>query len=208
MRPDLVVIHFTAMTDTGSALDRLCDPVAEVSAHYLIDPDGIVHAMVPEDVRAWHAGAGAWGGVVDVNSRSVGIELCNDGRSPFAAAQMDALEEMLRGIMSRWSIPRERIIGHSDCAPGRKADPGRRFDWARLAMRGLAAPTPSSLQTGRFVDDMRRAGYTATDDPAILLAALRLRHRPWACGPRDARDEAIAHGLARDFPVDRKGASG
>ncbi len=200
----MAIIHFTAMQSAEAALDRLCDPAAEVSAHYLVDARGRATRMVPEDLRAWHAGAGAWGKTTDVNSRSIGIELCNDGRSPFPEPQMAALETLLAGIVRRWRIPPERVIGHSDCAPGRKVDPGPRFDWARLSRRGLAVTVPPARYGGDgFAADMRAAGYTATEDPAILLAALRLRHRPWARGPRDAWDAGLAHALARRFPVDR-----
>ena len=104
-RPDLVVIHYTAMADCDAAERVLCSPVYEVSAHYLITTQGEVIQLVDEADRAWHAGAGAWGSVTDVNSRSIGIELSNIGTAPFAASQMDALETLLLGIMDRWSIP-------------------------------------------------------------------------------------------------------
>nr|MCU0803448.1 N-acetylmuramoyl-L-alanine amidase [Paracoccaceae bacterium] len=137
-RPDLIVIHYTAMESCAAALARLCDPVAEVSAHYLIDVDGTVLALVPEDKRAWHAGAGSWAGRDDVNSRAIGIELANDGKAPFAHRQMLALEGVLAGAMRRWGIGPAGVIGHSDMAPDRKSDPGPRFDWRRLALKGLA----------------------------------------------------------------------
>ena len=190
------MLHYTAMDTPGRALDWLCAPESQVSAHYLVDRSGGAVRLVPEVERAWHAGAGAWGGVRDVNSRSIGIEICNTGRMPFAAAQMDAVEALVAGIMARWAIPPRRVIGHSDCAPGRKVDPGARFDWARLARSGLAAATPRAEGAGDFAALMVRAGYTADADPATLLSALRLRHRPWARGPLDARDLGIAAGLA------------
>ncbi|WP_330220641.1 N-acetylmuramoyl-L-alanine amidase [Palleronia pelagia] len=204
-RPDMVVLHYTAMASCEAARDRLCDPAAEVSAHYLVGPDGRVIHMVQEDQRAWHAGAGAWGPVRDVNSRSIGIELSNDGTSPFAAAQMDALERLLPGILARHGIPPARVIGHSDMAPGRKVDPGPRFDWARLARRGLAisvTPEGGDMDDSAFAAAMAQADYTATEDPGTLLCALRLRHRPWATGPRDATDAGLARALARRFGVD------
>lgn len=136
------------MQSAQSAVERLCDPACEVSAHYLIDAQGAVIQMVDEEMRAWHAGAGVWGGQGDVNSRSIGVEMDNDGTCPFTAAQMDALEPLLHGIMARWSIPASGVIGHSDMAPGRKFDPGPRFDWARLARQGLAVwPRNISDQT-------------------------------------------------------------
>ncbi|MGR3464350.1 N-acetylmuramoyl-L-alanine amidase [Limimaricola sp.] len=206
-RPDLVVIHFTAMESHDAALARLCDPTAEVSAHWLISGTGDVTALVPEERRAWHAGAGRWGAVDDVNSRSIGIELYNRGDHPFAGPQMAALEELLPGIMARWRVPPERIIGHSDMAPGRKDDPGPRFDWQRLARRGLSIwpePGPGGAPGPHAFDDLaRQFGYTADVTHAQRLAAFRLRFRPYATGPVDATDMGLIADLAHRFPVDR-----
>jgi N-acetylmuramoyl-L-alanine amidase len=146
-RPDLVVIHYTAMASCAEALERLCDPVAEVSAHYLIDTDGTLLSLVEEASRAWHAGAGEWAGRGDVNSRSIGIELANTGSQPFPAPQMRALETLLAGILDRWSLPLQAVIGHSDMAPDRKGDPGPRFDWRGLAWQGLSIwPDPCAAR--------------------------------------------------------------
>ncbi len=202
------------MESCEAARDRLCDPVAEVSAHYLIGRGGAVLALVDEARRAWHAGAGEWGGCRDINSASIGIELDNDGRSPFAEPQMAALEGLLPGIMARWDIPPEGVIGHSDMAYARKSDPGPLFDWARLARAGLSvwpesgvAPggpadyaTPETI--GAFAAALRRFGYAAPDPaPPLLLHAFRMRFRPDG-GAFDARDLALAEDLARRFPVD------
>ena len=194
------------MQSAQAAANTLCNPETQVSAHYLIAADGDITALVPEDQRAWHAGAGRWGDVDDVNSRSIGIELDNTGFAPFAAAQMDALEELLSGIMARWTIRPERVIAHSDMAPGRKIDPGPRFDWRRLARGGLSVwpqdGEGADISDDRFVALMRRFGYTATDDPDLLLRVLRLRFRPRLEGPRDGRDAAIITDLAGRFAVD------
>ncbi len=201
-RPDLVVIHYTAMPSCGEARARLCDPAAEVSAHYLISETGAVEALVPEAARAWHAGAGAWGGVSDVNSRSIGIELANPGDAPFPAPQMAALESLLADVLARWAIPPERVIGHSDMAPGRKRDPGPRFDWRRLARAGLSVwPGPGGDPAAPLCRSLRRFGYPEAA-PDMLLAAFRLRFRPWGGGPERAEDRAAADDLARRFPVD------
>ncbi|KJZ19706.1 N-acetylmuramoyl-L-alanine amidase [Loktanella sp. S4079] len=200
----MVVLHYTAMKSASAALATLCNPANEVSAHYLIAEDGEVLSLVPEAMRAWHAGAGRWGTETDVNSRSIGIEIANDGYSPFAAAQMNALEEVLDGIRARWAIRPERVIGHSDMAPGRKIDPGGRFDWRRLAMTGLSV-WPAAAGQGdpsEFAVHARTFGYTATDDPDLLLSVFRLRFRPWATGPVDAVDAGIAAHLAQLYPVD------
>lgn len=200
--PDLIVLHFTAMASTAESAERLCDPQAEVSSHYLIAPQGDILPLVPEELRAWHAGGGAWGATTDVNSRSIGIELQNDGRSPFALAQMQALVDLLGDIRRRWSIPRARIIGHSDMAPLRKADPGARFDWQALALLGQSVwPEHTTEPAPDFTKAARAFGYPDLDE-TTLLSAFRLRFRPWASGPIDAIDRALIADLAQRFPVD------
>ena len=203
LRPSLIVLHYTAMDSAEAACARLCDPAAEVSAHYLITGKGETVPLVPEDQRAWHAGAGEWQGRDDINSRSIGIELDNRGNHPFSEPQMVTLETLLRGIMERWSIPPEGVIGHSDMAPGRKIDPGPRFDWSRLARQNLAGkgsqyaendcksdPTPDA-----FIAAAHAAGYTATDDIDLLLHSTRLRYAPWRKGPLCAADMSLGHDL-------------
>lgn len=206
-RPDLIVIHYTAMASMAEARARLCDPAHEVSAHWLISEQGAAEQLVDEALRAWHAGAGAWGAVSDVNSRSIGIELANTGAAPFPEAQMAALERVLAGIMGRCGIPPARVIAHSDMAPARKSDPGPRFDWRRLAIAGLSV-WPDMRSGGRpvaFRDHARRFGYPDVEE-ALILRAFRLRFRPWAEGPADALDAAMAEDLALRFPVDGGGA--
>ena len=202
-QPDLIVLHYTAMETAEAALKRLCDPSAEVSAHYLINETGHIWQLVPENQRAWHAGAGQWGDVTDVNSRSIGIELANRCDHPFPEPQMTALEDLLRSIMDRRRIAPARVIGHSDMALGRKIDPGPRFDWLRLARQGLSIwPTPACV--GDFQSDARSFGYAQAASHDDILAAFRMRFRPWARGPLDERDRALMHDLASRYPVDRK----
>ena len=191
------------MQTAQAALKTLCNPATEVSAHYLIASDGEVMSLVPEAMRAWHAGVGRWGGVTDVNSRSIGIELANDGVSPFAALQMDALTDLLKGIKARWDIRPERVIGHSDMAPGRKIDPGPRFDWHRLAHEGLSIwPATKPGDPAQFATMMRAFGYTADVDDDLLLKVFRMRFRPHAAGPLDTIDAGMISDLAGRFPVD------
>lgn len=204
LRPELVVLHYTAMASAREALERLCDPAAEVSAHYLISGDGAVVALVPEELRAWHAGAGSWGGRADVNSRSIGIELDNRGTHPFSHAQMLALERLLGEVLARWGIPSEGVIGHSDMAPGRKADPGPRFDWRRLARAGLSVwPEAREADPGGLSASLAVFGYDAGAEPDLLLQAFRWRFRPWGQGPVTMVEAGLAQDLARRFPVDR-----
>ena len=223
--PEFVVLHYTAMESCKAAMARLCDPASEVSAHYLIDYDGTVHALVPEAARAWHAGAGQWRGLDDLNSRSIGVELANDGAEPFAAPQMAALERLLAGIMGRWGIEPAAVIGHSDMAPGRKFDPGARFDWRRLARSGLSV-WPDEMALARpeghfasakthdaFADALRAFGYPVPPDLAAgsaiaisLLDTFRKRFRPGAgfgAGrPVEPADILIAQNLAMRFGVE------
>ncbi len=206
----MVVIHYTAMASCDAALSTLTNPATEVSAHYLISEGGEVLHLVEEEMRAWHAGAGRWGAVTDVNSRSIGIELANTGLTPFAEPQMRALEVLLAGIKARWQILPERVIAHSDMAPARKIDPGPRFDWRRLAVQGLSvwsdavAPGPL-LDADALGAGLRTIGYTADVAQDVALAAFRLRFRPWASGPADATDLARVTDIATRFPVDRAG---
>ncbi|WP_171235452.1 N-acetylmuramoyl-L-alanine amidase [Ruegeria sp. HKCCA6837] len=196
LTPSLIVIHYTAMDSAQAALERLCDLKAEVSAHYLIGNDGTLWQMVREEHRAWHAGAGEWDGKDDINSRSIGIELDNTGSHPFSEPQMTTLEALLPRIMKNWSIPASGVIGHSDMAPGRKSDPGPHFDWQRLERQALAKPrgpdiASASPSPGEFRAAARRAGFTAPVDDVELLAAVRLRFRPWANGPLETADMKV-----------------
>lgn len=195
--PRLIVLHYTEMPSAQAALERLCDPVAEVSAHYLIGRDGTLWQLVDENRRAWHAGAGTWRGLEDVNSRSIGIEIDNDGRSPFSHRAMVCVERLLADIRDRWSIPVEGVIAHSDMAPGRKVDPGARFDWRRLGVVGQAlwphAPGDARVPLAQSLD---RIGYPPVD-PTLRLAAYRLRFNPGALGPEGPQDRALADAVAQ-----------
>jgi len=201
--PDMVVIHYTAMETADAACARLCDSVVEVSAHYLISEQGDIVHLVDESMRAWHAGAGAWGDVTDVNSHSIGIELANTGCAPFPAVQMDALERLLGDIQDRWAIPAARIIGHSDMAPARKFDPGPRFDWRRLALGGFSVwPDEAQMINGSWIDFLVYAGafgYRCGDRDA-LLSAFRMRFMPYKTGELDAVDIGVMKLLADRWP--------
>jgi len=183
----MVVLHYTGMESAEAALARMCDPAAEVSAHYLIDEDGSVARLVPEAHRAWHAGRSYWRGITDVNSASIGIELVNPGHEfgyrPFTDAQMSSLCPLLAGIMRRHCIDPADVVGHSDIAPARKQDPGELFDWELLAGIGLALPTPRPRirllheNPGQFYLALERFGYDISDGRAAV-AAFQRRWRP------------------------------
>jgi N-acetylmuramoyl-L-alanine amidase len=203
LRPELVVIHHTAMRTAEAAVARLCDPQAEVSAHWVIGGDGTLWQLVDEDARAWHAGAGSWKGRGDLNSRSIGVELANpgplDGFPPFPEPQIAALEALLDGIRGRWGIGAAGVIAHSDMAPGRKSDPGPAFDWRRLALGGRAVwaePCPAPGGRPAFEAAAARFGYPVLQAGVdAILAAFRLRFRPWATGPLAPEDVGLAQAL-------------
>lgn len=154
--PDCLILHYTGM-ETGDAAEAwLCSTDSEVSAHYLVHEDGRVVQMVREADRAWHAGKGSWRGLTDVNSFSIGIEIVNPGPlagfPEFPSVQMEAVAGLSADICQRWNIRQERVLAHSDIAPGRKTDPGERFPWGWLADQGvghLVAPAP--VRGGRFL---------------------------------------------------------
>lgn len=138
---DMLVLHYTGMRTAEEAIDRLVSPQYEVSAHYLVDEDGTVYAMVPESEKAWHAGVSHWRGREGVNAFSIGIEIVNPGHEfgyrPFPKSQMLAVAELCQGILSRHAIPARNVVAHSDVAPARKEDPGELFDWPYLASQGI-----------------------------------------------------------------------
>src|SRR4030081_1654100 len=143
-RPDILLLHYTGMKSTQAALERLCDPGPRVSSHYLVFEDGRILQLVPEARRAYHAGAGSWEGASDVNSRSIGIEIGNQGHDfgcpEFPDVQIAAVIALCRDILARSSIAAARVLAHSDTAPDRKRDPGEAFPWRRLAEAGVGLP--------------------------------------------------------------------
>ena len=196
----MLVIHDTGLQSAGAALERLCDPGSEVSAHYLIDEAGEIFALVDEENRAWHAGVSSWRGEANVNSRSIGIELVNPGHEfgyrPFPAAQMAALADLAQGIVARWPIPARNVVGHSDVAPRRKQDPGELFDWYWLARRGIGLwPKPGPSAGGDAAAMLADYGYEISDPQAALVAFQR-HFRPSICdGVADSETLALLNGL-------------
>lgn len=203
---DMLLLHYTGMESAGAARDRLCDPAAKVSAHYLVDEDGSVLRLVAEDRRAWHAGVGVWQGATDLNARSIGIELVNPGHEfgyrPFPEAQMAALETLADTIVARHDIARARVLGHSDVAPERKSDPGELFDWERLARRGLglwpAADFSPSLNAPALGPG---ASGGAVVDLQLALAAIG--YGVEGSGSYDAGTEAVVTAFQRHFRPNR-----
>jgi N-acetylmuramoyl-L-alanine amidase len=193
---EMLVLHYTGMPNGAAALDRLCDPQAKVSAHYVIEEDGRIFRLVPEERRAWHAGVSCWRGHRDINGRSIGIELVNPGHEfgyrDFAEAQMAALIALARDILARHPIAARNVVGHADVAPARKIDPGERFDWARLARAGIglwpdtdaARASAQDERSGTIAEAQRLLaayGYQtplsgASDDETMAVVTAFQRH--------------------------------
>ncbi|OYU16200.1 MAG: N-acetylmuramoyl-L-alanine amidase [Alphaproteobacteria bacterium PA4] len=202
----MVVLHYTGMPTAVAALDRLTDPEAKVSSHWLVDEDGQVVQLVDESRRAWHAGKSLWRGITDVNSASIGIEIVNPGHEfgyrPFPEVQMAAVEQLVASALARYSIHPSNVVGHSDVAPARKADPGELFDWPRLARAGLAVATPEEGIDPNWTDAgtlqvLARYGYDIAEPVAAVIAFQR-RFRPARFdGVIDAETRAILFGLLR-----------
>jgi N-acetylmuramoyl-L-alanine amidase len=179
-----VVIHYTGMKSADEALRRLCDPVAKVSSHYLIDEEGTAFRLVQEDQRAWHAGVSFWRGERDLNGASIGIELANPGHEwgyrPFPNAQIAALKALLRDISARHLVPAAGFLGHSDIAPSRKIDPGEFFPWKDLAEEGFGlwpeetTPVPGHADLAGAFRRLSEIGYavpTTMEEGSDILNA-------------------------------------
>ncbi len=153
---EMLVLHYTGMKTAQEAIEKLKDPTPgkRVSTHYMVDEDGTIYRMVPEDKRAWHAGTASWRGQEDVNSRSIGIEIVNPGHEhgyrAFPPAQMQAVAALSKQLVEKYGIPSWNVVAHSDVAPGRKEDPGELFDWKLLAQNGVGLMPGPREQGGLF----------------------------------------------------------
>ena len=181
---DILVLHYTGMPETAQALERMCNPTTEVSAHYLIDIDGKILKLISETKRAWHAGISSWRGDCNINDRSIGIELANPGHEfgyrEFSTPQIDSLIKVAKEIITRRPIPARNIIGHSDISPTRKKDPGEFFDWYKLALEGIGhwPETPSKknikqVNESNYELALQAYGYETSDLSATILAFQR-----------------------------------
>jgi N-acetylmuramoyl-L-alanine amidase len=204
-QPILIVIHATEQRGVQESLDtlRTANSGGPVSAHYLIGRDGARYQLVADDQRAWHAGPGHWGTITDVNSVSIGIELDNDGESPFPPAQIASLLRLLEDLCARLDIPRTQIIAHADFAPVRKRDPGFRFPWQRLARAGFglwpaadAGPPPDGFDPWLA---LRLIGYPL-EDRAATVRAFHRHFRGTEGDTLDAEDARILHALTQPRP--------
>ena len=199
---DMLVLHYTGMESAAAARERLCSDQSGVSCHYLVDEDGAITQMVSEDLRAWHAGQSFWRGETDSNSRSIGIEIHNPGHAlgyrDFPEAQMRAVTALCLDIMARHAIPPRNVLAHSDVAPGRKIDPGERFDWRGLHGEGVGhwvEPEPCG--------DMTPLGTEALAELQHLLGAYG--YAIAATGLHDAQTARVTDAFHRHFRPERIG---
>ena len=205
-RPVVIVLHYTEQDSVEQSLDTLRsrNSGGRVSSHYLLGKDGKIYQLVSDAKRAWHAGAGSWGAITDVNNASIGIEIDNDGKSPFPDAQIDSLIVLLRDLTQRLRIPPAQIIGHSDLAPSRKIDPGPLFPWKRLHEAGFGIwPDPAAGDPPPEFDGwlaMAAIGYPL-DDRANALQSFRHHFRGMRSqgAELDAEDRRILYGLSRSL---------
>ncbi len=204
---DTLILHYTGMPTAQAALDRLRDPAARVSSHYVVEEDGAVWRLVEERHRAWHAGVSCWRGHAALNDRSVGIEIVNPGHEwgyrAFPALQMAAVCELCLGILGRHPIPARNVVGHSDVAPDRKEDPGELFDWPGLAANGVglwpALPEDAGAGDDGAGDDvpaaLRAIGYGEGD----LATTLRAFQRHWLPGAMSGQPDAATRARLHDI---------
>ena len=195
----MLVLHYTGMETGEAALERLRDPDAQVSAHYLVEEDGRVFRLVPEERRAWHAGVSFWKGERGLNDVSVGVEIVNPGHDwgyrAFPEPQISSVLALCADIRSRWSIPNARILGHSDIAPERKIDPGELFPWKRLSEAGhglWAEPPPAP---GEPLDE----GDEGVGVFALQAALTRFGYDCAPSGSYDERTKTIVSAFQRHW---------
>ena len=200
--PDMVVLHYTGMTSGAAALERLRDPAAKVSAHYLIEADGQIFRLVDEARRAWHAGVACWRGERDVNARSIGVELVNPGHEhgylPFPDSQVAVLLRLLDDVRSRWAVDDGDIVGHSDVAPERKLDPGELFPWPRLADAGHGLWVDPPPAPGAEIGEGERGAAVF----ALQAGLTRLGYDAAPSGRYDAATATVVRAFQRHWRPD------
>lgn len=203
-RPVLIVLHFTDQHSVQESLHtlRTANSGGPVSSHYLIGGDGHIYQLVSDQLRAWHGGPGRWGTITDINSASIGIELDNDGHTPFAQPQIASLLHLLTDLTTRLRIPRMQIVGHEDFAPTRKNDPGPLFPWQQLAAAGFGLwPRGSLVDPPAGFDPWMALGLVGypLDDRAAAVRAFHNHFRGMDGDALDATDLRILYNLAQQI---------
>lgn len=249
---ELLILHYTGMPSGEIAIRRLSDPkplagayafpwetpedpekvLGRASAHYVVEEDGAILKLVAEEKRAWHAGLGGWAGHTDLNHRSIGIEIVNGGHDfglpDYPYEQIEAVTELVGDIVKRHGLKPHQVVGHSDVAPLRKADPGEKFPWQHLAFHKLALWPADDLriadgeplergdrgeEISALQKTMNEIGYVLDVDgifgPATEAAikALQRRFRVRKIdGRADGETLAIAADIARQTSAAKVGA--
>ena len=212
--PDMLILHYTGfhpdyaeawLADPGkAAMDWLCNPVSQVSSHYLVEMDGRIIQLVPEARRAWHAGVSAWKGETDINSASVGIEIVNLGHDhglpPYPHVQIDAVIRLCKDIIQRRNVRPENVLAHSDIAPDRKGDPGEHFPWERLYSNGIGIwPDPASPSSSIGADRVLQRGQNGEEVRAFQQALLEFGYDVKVTGDYDLATEKVVRAFQRHF---------
>jgi len=177
-KPNFVIIHHTAQNSCDETLKTFTLERTQVSAHYVICRNGVVHHMLNDYLRAWHGGLAKWGNITDLNSVSIGIELDNNGFEPFPSLQINSLLTLLDTLKKKYAIPAANFIGHADIAPVRKNDPNVRFPWKTLADKGFGlwyndTTNVTVPQDFNALQAMRIIGYDTRDSVAAIIAFKR-----------------------------------
>jgi N-acetylmuramoyl-L-alanine amidase len=176
-----LVLHYTV-----GSFDRALYQLSRgpVSAHYLVPQQEtgsrpVILQLVPEQQRAWHAGASYWQGRTNINDSSIGIEMVNQGptETPQGTAweaytpfQIDMIKRLAADVIARYDIAPINVLGHSDIAPSRKSDPGPLFPWKELAEAGIGA-WPDAATVSRYLAG--RDPHQPVDNLGLLQAQLR-----------------------------------
>lgn len=205
--PDMLVLHYTGMQTGEAALARLCDAEAQVSAHYLVEEDGRIFGLVPEERRAWHAGRGVWQGQDDCNAASIGIEIVNPGHEfgyrAFPDAQIASVIALIGDIRERWTVPDSRIIGHSDLAPERKDDPGELFPWKRLGEAGHGLWFEPAAERVKALGGLLQKGDDGIGVVVLRAGLHRLGYGIKPGGDYDAETESTVRAFQRHWRQSR-----
>jgi len=199
--PTVLVMHYTGLPTAKKSIEILSRPDCKVSCHYVIDVDGRLTQMVAEDMRAWHAGLSSWHGETDINSQSIGIEIQNVGHNQgypeFPQRQMDVVRDLSVDILNRHQIPSHNVVAHSDIAPGRKTDPGEKFDWAFLHRHGVGHwVAPASL------DDASPSLQLGDQSPVVTDVQEKLRRYGYGIevtGSHSAESVTVVSAFQRHF---------
>ena len=165
-----IIFHYTETKNLEEAIKLLTNKKRKVSCHYVIDYNGSIYNLVDIKKRAWHAGESSWENLMDINSRSIGIEIVNPGEKKkikYKVKQINSLIELTKLLKKKFKISNSRILGHSDIAPQRKIDPGIYFPWKKLNDNDIGLWVKDKYDKSKltekdflfFLDNLKKLGY-------------------------------------------------